>query len=357
MLFVYYGAPISSDQDGNAKVVLNLAKEFREKHPNIPLGLLYISNHMEDQKKFPLFDNVHFIKKPANMLRSLSLFLGIGSLSLMKYNYDSIIVCSNALIDFIVKKERSKCVLIAGDLESRKYHQIIKKKLKDLKSYFISKLRERTYRCWKRVIFYNPNDVSAFSSIDLDNVTIAPLGIDKFIVKNEPKVIYDLIFTGNMSYPPNKEAANFIVNNIAQEYYCKHNEKLRICLAGMDSDKLTLTSDFANLTVKGFVPYLEDEILKAKAYVSPLFVGTGMKNKALQCFNVGVPLIGSPITFEGISTIDYDITVKDNNSWADKINEVLTNYGYYKKNALKLKSHIQQTYSWEAFSQKIYEEL
>ena len=89
-------------------------------------------------------------------------------------------------------------------------------------------------------------------------------------------------------------------------------------------------------------------------YISPLFLGTGMKNKILQTMGVGVPLIASKISVAGITQLSNGkncfVCDDDPEMWLNYINTLICDADLRKQFSASTKSIISSEYSWNSFS-------
>ena len=88
-----------------------------------------------------------------------------------------------------------------------------------------------------------------------------------------------LLFTGNMSYAPNVDAAQHLVKDILPQ---GQTRPIRVVLAGAEpaSSVTALASD--EVTVTGWVDDIAAEYTRATLFVAPLRLGTGLQNKVLE---------------------------------------------------------------------------
>jgi glycosyltransferase involved in cell wall biosynthesis len=126
------------------------------------------------------------------------------------------------------------------------------------------------------------------------SITIIPNGIDNYFLNFNTQNIekeYDLVFVGNLSYPPNIESCDFIVNQILP-YFNEQGKKLSVLLSGAEpSIKILKYSDIENVTVSGWVDDIRLSYCKGRVFVAPLFIGTGLQNKLLEAMSLNVPCV------------------------------------------------------------------
>ena len=72
-----------------------------------------------------------------------------------------------------------------------------------------------------------------------------------------------------------------------------------------------------SITITGRVPDVQPYLARASAFVSPLRVGVGMKNKVLEALAMGCPLVASPLSVDGIAVTEgHDAIVAEGDALA-----------------------------------------
>ena len=105
---------------------------------------------------------------------------------------------------------------------------------------------------------------------------------------------YDIVFTGNMNYPPNVDAACFLVKEILPLVLRIH-PGIRVLLAGAYPHSRVLGLKSEQVSVSGWVPDIRNSYACAKIFIAPMQIGTGLQNKLLEAMAMGLPCITSPL--------------------------------------------------------------
>ncbi len=146
-----------------------------------------------------------------------------------------------------------------------------------------------------------------------DQIAIISNGVDfdKFYPILEEKT-YDLVFTGNMAYPPNIDAAVFLAREIMPEIW-KTKINSTLLIAGATPDRTVKELAQEKITVTGWVPDMPKAYASAKVFIAPMRLGTGLQNKLLEAMAMKTPCITSPLAFEAIgATAGQEIMVAGN---------------------------------------------
>ena len=100
----------------------------------------------------------------------------------------------------------------------------------------------------------------------------------------------DVLFAGNMAYPPNVWAAERLVTEILPLVRRSH-PNARVLIAGTAPTRRVRRLAGDGVAVSGWVDDMASCYSRTRLFVAPLPVGTGQPNKLLQAFAAGVPSI------------------------------------------------------------------
>jgi sugar transferase (PEP-CTERM/EpsH1 system associated) len=130
--------------------------------------------------------------------------------------------------------------------------------------------------------------------IGLDrDITVVANGVDMEAFKQkESKKEFDLIFTGNMAYPPNVETAVHLVRTIMPIIWQSRPET-NLALVGATPDPKVHVLASERVTVTGWVDDMSDYYAKGKVFIAPMSIGTGLQNKLLEAMAMKLPCITS----------------------------------------------------------------
>ena len=161
-----------------------------------------------------------------------------------------------------------------------------------------------------------------------------------------------------MTYEPNHDAVEYILNKIAPLLE-KHGLNYRIHIIGKNPDekwKHYLNNE--KIVITGFIDNIEAYIASMDIYISPLLTGSGMKNKILQALSIGVPIIASQVSVDGIEGLEpgYNYLLCDDvpENWC---NQIISLYNDTKKRqefSNRGKELIHNDYSWERFARDLF---
>ena len=133
-----------------------------------------------------------------------------------------------------------------------------------------------------------------------EKIVVVLNGVDQdffYPIKAEKK--YELVFTGNMAYPPNVDAAEYLANEIMPLVW-KERPEARLLLAGASPDRRVLALKADRITVSGWMDDIRDSYASAKVFIAPMRIGTGLQNKLLEAMSMKIPSITTPLANDAL---------------------------------------------------------
>lgn len=137
---------------------------------------------------------------------------------------------------------------------------------------------------------------------DRDRMVVVPNGVDTtYFTPRSTEKKYDLLFTGNMNYPPNIDSVLFLVHKVLPLVLAERPD-VKLLIAGVDPDQRVrkLAVQYPQVTVSGWVKDIRDSYASAKIFVAPMQIGTGLQNKLLEAMAMGIPCITSDLANNAI---------------------------------------------------------
>jgi len=183
-----------------------------------------------------------------------------------------------------------------------------------------------------------------------DKIHIILNGVDTdfFRPMNKEKD-YEIVFIGNMAYPPNVNAAEYLANEIMPLVH-KYKPEARLLLAGATPDKRVLALQSDSVTVTGWMDDIRDGYARAKIFIAPMQIGTGLQNKLLEAMAMKIPSITSTLANNALCAKDgKEILVGDTPvDYAKLINKLLDDQDFANKIAEAGYQFVIDNYNWES---------
>lgn len=138
-------------------------------------------------------------------------------------------------------------------------------------------------------------DRALFPHDKRDEILIIPNGVDHDYFKpQEREKKYDLVFTGNMSYPPNVNAVDYLANEILPLVW-KTLPDVKLYIAGATPDPKVKKAACNRIIISGWLDDIRDAYAQSRVFIAPMRIGTGLQNKLLEAMSMGLPAITSPL--------------------------------------------------------------
>lgn len=126
-------------------------------------------------------------------------------------------------------------------------------------------------------------------------IKIIPNGVDHdFFKPLQAEKQYDIVFTGNMAYPPNVNAAEFLIREVMPLVWQKQSN-IRVMLAGATPDKRVKALESERVIVSGWLDDIRTAYAGSRFFIAPMKIGTGLQNKLLEAMAMRLPCITTPI--------------------------------------------------------------
>ena len=190
---------------------------------------------------------------------------------------------------------------------------------------------------------------------DREKIVVVANGVDtEFFRPMEAVKEYDLVFTGNMGYPPNIKSAEFLVNEILPEVLT-HKPGLRILIAGANPHLRVMVLKSPQVDVSGWVSDMRDCYASARVFIAPMQIGTGLQNKILEAMAMKIPCITSPLAFQALNARNGEeiLVAQTPKEYAAHIMLLLNDAGKAEKIAQNGFDFVHRNFNWETETEKI----
>ena len=212
----------------------------------------------------------------------------------------------------------------------------------------------RRLKQYERTIFDYFENQTIISEQDRDliphpqraQITCIPNGIDEqFFEKPEIEKEFDLVFVGNLSYPPNIEAVEYI-----SEQLLSRDNSLSCLISGATPHAriIKLSKSNCNITLTGWVEDIRISYCRGRIFLAPMLIGTGMQNKLLEAMALGIPCITTSLANNGINGKHREsVLVADSpEEFIRAIHELLNDPLLYNLLVKKGRELVREKYSW-----------
>ncbi len=146
-----------------------------------------------------------------------------------------------------------------------------------------------------------------------EEITIVPNGVDQNYFKAyKTKKTTDLLFTGNMGYPPNIDCAEYLVRKVLPIIHKKYPD-IKLTIAGASPHQRVKNLASESVIVTGWVDDIREYYAAARIFMAPLQLGTGLQNKLLEAMAMKLPCITSSLCNSALMAKEnVEILIGDN---------------------------------------------
>ncbi|MBA3971221.1 MAG: glycosyltransferase [Bacteroidetes bacterium] len=210
---------------------------------------------------------------------------------------------------------------------------------------------------YERKVFDRFNNKTIISAQDKEliphkekhKIVVVANGVDTSYFKPiQVKKDFELLFNGNMNYPPNIESVEYLVQKVMPYVWHKlPNTRLLISGASPSADVLDLASD--KVVVSGWVEDIRNNFARSKILVAPMQISIGLQNKLLEAMAMQIPCITSSLANNALGAKPGDeILVADTpEQYARHIIYLLQNEAKARQIALKAFDFVGK-FNWQS---------
>lgn len=173
--------------------------------------------------------------------------------------------------------------------------------------------RETMARC-ARCVVVSDEDAASFARVSPRvPVSVVPNGVDTvhYAPDATPERSGRLVFEGTMSFPPNEQAALYLVQEVMPRVWARRPDA-SVALVGRDPGPALRALAGERVEVTGSVPDVRRFVREAEVFVCPLVSGAGIKNKLLQAWAMARPVVATSVSTGGLDARDgHELLVRD----------------------------------------------
>ena len=190
----------------------------------------------------------------------------------------------------------------------------------------------------------------------LKSATIISNGVDTnyFSKLSHIEKKYDLVFAGNMSYPPNVQAAVYLAKTLLPLVQQKI-PTIKLCLAGADPSDEVKQLASASITVTGWVENMNEVYNEALLFIAPMFMGAGLQNKLLEAMSCELPVVTTALAANafGMELPQSVQVVSTSSEFVNAVTHFLENKDIQKQAGIENRNFITQHFEWNSFNEKL----
>ncbi|MDQ3047903.1 MAG: glycosyltransferase [Bacteroidota bacterium] len=219
-------------------------------------------------------------------------------------------------------------------------------------------MEQRRLLRYEKKVFGQFNNKTIISEQD-KNLIPHPLKNEIVVVRNgvdtdyfKPlvrKKEYEVLFNGNMNYPPNIESVEYLVEKI-MPYVWKKMPSARVLISGASpNSKVTdLASD--RVIVSGWVDDIRENFAKSNMLVAPMQISIGLQNKLLEAMAMQIPCVTSVLANNalGAKAGEQILVAETPEQYARHIIDLIENEGKARMIAANAYKFVTANFNWQS---------
>ncbi len=179
------------------------------------------------------------------------------------------------------------------------------------------------------------------NGVDLDAFRPSPDGP----AEGDPCVV----FTGVMGYFPNADAVTFFATEVLPRVRTQV-PGARFEIVGRDpSAAVRRLAALPGVTVTGAVPDVRPYLARASLAVAPFRIARGVQNKVLEAMASGLPVVGTPLAFQGLAATGADgiRAAETPEGLADLVVGLFRDPSGRREAGLKARAYVERNHRWD----------
>ncbi len=218
----------------------------------------------------------------------------------------------------------------------------------------LARYERRVFSRFEAHTIISERDRAALPLQQRQRLRVVPNGVDSDVFSpRDADIRWDVLFVGNMAYPPNVRAAETLVRDILPRIKSRR-PGTRVLIAGANPTSAVRRLASGAVEVSGWVDDVVDCYSGSRIFVAPMELGTGMQNKLLQAMAMGLPCVTTPLAAEALGLCEGVMRVGSSpEHLAQCVVDLLERPEVGQKLGRKAREMVVSQYRWEATTQAL----
>jgi len=214
---------------------------------------------------------------------------------------------------------------------------------------------QNVFARFKNKIIISQQDRDMIQHPDKGQISVISNGVDTDYFKPiDSKKEFDILFSGNMNYPPNIESAEYLVNKILPLVQKKYPD-IKVLISGANPHRRILLLASKNVKISGWINDIRESYMRSRILVAPMFLSIGVQNKLLEAMAMKIPCITSTLANNALGAEKgKSILVADTpEEYSTQIIALLENNNLANEIAMNGYSFVFAGHSWQKETEKL----
>jgi sugar transferase (PEP-CTERM/EpsH1 system associated) len=219
----------------------------------------------------------------------------------------------------------------------------------------LTRYEKKIFSCFTNKTIITTSDRDFIPHPQKHEIHVIQNGIDfERFNYSETEKKYDLIFAGNMSYPPNVNAALFLVKSIFPKLLTQF-PNLKLCICGAIPVPAIKALASKNIHITGWVNDMAEYYAKSRIFIAPMQLGTGLQNKLLEAMAMKLPCMTSPLAGSPLdATHNKNIIICNHvDEYVDAVTTLLEDKTFYNIIAENGYQLVKTNFNWEEIGKRL----
>ena len=169
-----------------------------------------------------------------------------------------------------------------------------------------------------------------------------------------------LMYVGYLGWEPNAQGLLWFIEQVWPELVQRHPD-LRFDIVGKNPDRRlrAAAADWEGISLRGFVPDLQEIYRDSRVSVAPLLFGSGMKVKVLDAMARGMPTVTTSVGAEGIDMEHgkHMLVADKPRDMVEEVDRLLTDPILWQCLQLNSRALISERYTWRQLFTQMHRTL
>jgi glycosyltransferase involved in cell wall biosynthesis len=193
------------------------------------------------------------------------------------------------------------------------------------------------------------------------NIVKVPIGIniqDMCPDFNSYRNIKELIIATTFNWVHNVDAIKWFIDKV-MPLVINEIPDVMFTIIGKYQPEWIKNLDKKHYNPVGYVEKVQPYLNKAGIYIAPLFVGSGVRIKILEAMSMGLPVVATDISAEGIKAGDNEGLFRANNpnEFAERIIDLIRSENKLENLRIKAREFIMNNHSWDIHIKMLIDEM